>query len=48
MPALNASIVALNTLRQQDIALVKTMTSPPAGVKLTMEAVCILKVGGLE
>nr|XP_039250666.1 dynein heavy chain 3, axonemal-like [Styela clava] len=43
MPALNAAVSALNTLRQQDIALVKTMTNPPAGVKLTMEAICVLK-----
>ncbi|XP_076804480.1 dynein axonemal heavy chain 3-like isoform X3 [Clavelina lepadiformis] len=43
MPAMNAAIAALNTLRQQDIALVKTMSSPPTGVKLTMEAICILK-----
>lgn len=27
----------------QDITVVKTMKSPPAGVKLVMEAVCILK-----
>lgn len=44
MPAMNAAITALNTLRQQDIALVKTMQNPPAGVKMTMEAICILKV----
>ena len=44
MPAMQAAIAALDTLRQQDIALVKTMTNPPAGVKMTMEAICILKV----
>lgn len=27
----------------QDITVVKTMKSPPAGVKLVMEAICILK-----
>ena len=27
----------------QDITVVKTMKSPPSGVKLVMEAVCILK-----
>ena len=27
----------------QDITVVKTMKSPPAGVKIVMEAVCILK-----
>lgn len=30
-------------LPPQDITVVKTMKSPPAGVKLVMEAVCILK-----
>jgi len=44
MPALNAAIAALDTLKQQDIALVKAMSNPPAGVKMTMEAICILKV----
>uniref|UniRef100_H2YSE4 AAA+ ATPase domain-containing protein n=1 Tax=Ciona savignyi TaxID=51511 RepID=H2YSE4_CIOSA len=44
MPAMNAAIAALDTLRQQDIALVKTMQNPPAGVKITTEAICILKV----
>ena len=27
----------------QDITVVKTMKSPPAGVKIVMEAICILK-----
>lgn len=27
----------------QDITVVKTMKSPPAGVRLVMEAICILK-----
>ena len=44
MPAMKAAIAALNTLRQQDITLVKTMSNPPPGVKITMEAICILKV----
>lgn len=44
MPALNAAVNALNTLRQQDIGMIKTMQNPPAGVKLTMEAICVLKV----
>lgn len=44
MPAMNAAITALNTLKQNDITIVKTMTNPPAGVKLVLEAVCILKV----
>ena len=44
MPAMNAAISALNTLRQQDITFVKAMQNPPHGIKITMEAICILKV----
>lgn len=47
MPALNAAISALNTLKQNDIAIIKTMTNPPYGVKLVMESVCIMKVSVL-
>eukprot|EP00117_Sycon_ciliatum_P025270 scpid3533/ scgid21010/ Dynein heavy chain 7, axonemal; Axonemal beta dynein heavy chain 7; Ciliary dynein heavy chain 7; Dynein heavy chain-like protein 2; hDHC2 len=43
VPILESALAALNTLTQQDIGVVKTMKSPPAGVKLVMEAVCILK-----
>ncbi|XP_015609892.1 dynein heavy chain 7, axonemal isoform X2 [Cephus cinctus] len=43
MPILNAANTALNTLTPQDIQIVKSMKNPPAGVKLVMEAVCILK-----
>lgn len=46
MPAMNAAIAALNTLKQNDITIVKSMANPPRGVKLVMEAVCILKVSG--
>ena len=44
MPALNAAVTALDTLKAQDITLVKSMQNPPAGVKMVMEAVCIMKV----
>lgn len=44
MPILNAALTALNTLTPADITIVKTMKNPPKGVKLVMEAVCILKV----
>ena len=44
MPALNAAIAALNTLKQNDISIVKAMANPPSGVKLVMESVCIMKV----
>ncbi|XP_064598423.1 dynein axonemal heavy chain 7-like [Liolophura sinensis] len=43
IPALNAALSALNTLTAQDITVVKTMKSPPYGVKLVLEAVCVLK-----
>ncbi|KAI8435548.1 hypothetical protein MSG28_003843 [Choristoneura fumiferana] len=38
-----AALDALNTLKPADITLVKSMKNPPAGVKLVMEAVCVMK-----
>ncbi|KAK3779689.1 hypothetical protein RRG08_013644 [Elysia crispata] len=43
MPAMNAALTALDTLKQNDITIVKTMTNPPAGVRLVMESICIMK-----
>eukprot|EP00049_Salpingoeca_infusionum_P016530 m.339145 g.339145 ORF g.339145 m.339145 type:complete len:4022 (-) comp16092_c0_seq1:259-12324(-) len=43
IPILNAALSALNTLTSSDVTVVKSMKSPPPGVKLVMEAVCILK-----
>ncbi|KAG8459256.1 hypothetical protein KFE25_014101 [Diacronema lutheri] len=43
IPALNASIAALDTLKKADIDLVRSMANPPSGVKLVMEAVCVMK-----
>uniref|UniRef100_A0A061R4I5 Dynein heavy chain 9 n=2 Tax=Tetraselmis sp. GSL018 TaxID=582737 RepID=A0A061R4I5_9CHLO len=43
MPLLENAIKALDTLTKNDISEVKGMKSPPAPVKLVMEAVCILK-----
>ena len=43
LPALEAAIDALNTLKPSDIGEVKAMKSPPTGVKLVMEAVCVMK-----
>lgn len=43
MPILESAMAALNTLTPADIAVVKTMKSPPIGVRIVMEAVCILK-----
>jgi dynein heavy chain len=42
LPALEDSIKALRTLKKDDITEVKGMKSPPGGVKLTLEAVCIM------
>jgi dynein heavy chain len=43
LPALEAAVKALATLKKADIDEVKNMKSPPGGVRLTMEAVCIMK-----
>uniref|UniRef100_A0A672V280 Dynein axonemal heavy chain 7 n=1 Tax=Strigops habroptila TaxID=2489341 RepID=A0A672V280_STRHB len=43
MPFLENALAALDTLTAQDITVVKSMKSPPSGVKLVMEAICILK-----
>ncbi|KAJ3086325.1 Dynein heavy chain 7, axonemal, partial [Quaeritorhiza haematococci] len=43
LPLLNAALSALDTLKKNDIDLVKTMKNPPDGVKLVMEAVCVMK-----
>ncbi|XP_063719575.1 dynein axonemal heavy chain 3-like [Symsagittifera roscoffensis] len=43
LPALNAAVAALNTLKEQDISLVKTMANPPQGIKIVLEAICIMK-----
>ena len=43
IPVLEAALAALNTLTPADITVVKSMKNPPAAVKLTMEAICILK-----
>ncbi|XP_057310450.1 dynein axonemal heavy chain 3-like isoform X2 [Hydractinia symbiolongicarpus] len=43
IPALEAAVSALNTLKPSDISQVKAMKNPPGIVKLVMEAVCIMK-----
>ncbi|KAJ3127539.1 Dynein heavy chain 7, axonemal [Nowakowskiella sp. JEL0407] len=43
LPLLNAALSALDTLKKNDIDLVKSMKNPPDGVKLVMEAVCVMK-----
>lgn len=42
LPELEAAIKALDTIRRDDIDLVKTMRSPPDAVKLTLEALAII------
>ncbi|XP_073448349.1 dynein axonemal heavy chain 12 [Aquarana catesbeiana] len=43
IPALEEAMSALNTLKPSDITIVKAMKNPPSGVKLVMEAVCVMK-----
>jgi dynein heavy chain len=42
IPALNAAVKALDTLKPSDIDEVKKLSKPPAGVRLVCEAVCIM------
>jgi dynein heavy chain len=42
MPALEAAVKALKSLDKGSIAEVKAMKKPPDGVKLVMEAVCVM------
>lgn len=44
MPMMEAALIALQALSQADITVIKSMKSPPKGVKLVMEAICVLKV----
>ena len=41
LPELAKAIDALKTLRKEDITEIKTMSTPPDGIKLTMEAIAI-------
>uniref|UniRef100_A0A3Q3B332 Dynein axonemal heavy chain 12 n=1 Tax=Kryptolebias marmoratus TaxID=37003 RepID=A0A3Q3B332_KRYMA len=43
IPALEAALSALNTLKPSDVTIVKAMKNPPSGVKLVMAAVCVMK-----
>lgn len=40
---MESALAALNTLKPADITIVKTMKNPPAGVKLVMSAVCVMR-----
>lgn len=43
MPALEAALAALDTLKPADITVLKTMQNPPGPVKLVMESICVMK-----
>ncbi|XP_043194572.1 dynein axonemal heavy chain 12-like isoform X3 [Amphibalanus amphitrite] len=43
LPALEAALAALDTLKPADITLVKSMKNPPAAVKVVLAAVCVMK-----
>lgn len=43
IPALNAALGALNTLKPAEITIVKSMKNPPPAVKLVLEAVCVIR-----
>eukprot|EP00741_Cyanophora_paradoxa_P002452 tig00000076_g2377.t1 len=43
LPALEAAVASLKNLNRNDIVEVRSMQRPPAGVKLVMEAVCIMQ-----
>ncbi|CAM9250530.1 unnamed protein product [Sphacelaria rigidula] len=42
MPALNAAIKALDTIKQSETNEVKILAKPPMGVKVVCEAVCVM------
>jgi len=45
MATLNEALAALNNLTPNDITVIKAMkTPPPKGIRLLVEAICMLKV----
>jgi dynein heavy chain len=42
LPALDAAVASLKNLSRNDVVEVRSLQSPPAGVKLVMEATCIM------
>uniref|UniRef100_A0A3Q3IZZ6 Dynein, axonemal, heavy chain 1 n=1 Tax=Monopterus albus TaxID=43700 RepID=A0A3Q3IZZ6_MONAL len=42
LPALNAALTSLKSLNKNDVTEVRAMQRPPQGVKLVIEAVCIM------
>ncbi|XP_067287631.1 dynein axonemal heavy chain 1 isoform X1 [Pseudorasbora parva] len=43
LPAMDAALASLQSLKKSDVVEVRAMQRPPQGVKLVIEAVCILK-----
>ncbi|XP_067120585.1 dynein axonemal heavy chain 3-like isoform X2 [Centruroides vittatus] len=43
VPAMESAVAALNTLKPQDIRVIKSMKNPPLKIKMVMEAICIMK-----
>eukprot|EP00794_Sanderia_malayensis_P012733 gene12733-14038_t len=43
LPALEAALASLKSLNRNDVVEVRTMQRPPPGVKMVIEAVCIMK-----
>ena len=42
LPALDKAVKALNTLNKNDVSEIKSFASPPAGVLLVMETICVV------
>jgi dynein heavy chain, axonemal len=42
IPALEAAVACLNDLKKSDIDEVKSLKTPPSGVRLVMEVCCIM------
>merc|ERR1719262_1922363 len=42
LPALDLAVQCLKKLKKEHITEVKSLANPPGGVRLTMEAVCIM------
>ena len=43
LPALDAAVAVLRNLKQSDLSEVAKYANPPAGVKLVIEAMCVMK-----
>ena len=43
IPALEAALQALDTLKPADVTVVKSMKNPPGAIKMVLEAICIMR-----